>query len=119
MNIATKIRGAVAACAIGMTILGAGQVQAAPATQPAGWCPFGHVNPNDSNSACNGSDAAEWPESQGDSDGHPLLTCSRLNVNQNIKTYDAHGARRYWQCRRYTRFGGGDVYYLWTEIVPE
>ncbi|MFD0363714.1 hypothetical protein ACFQZZ_19880 [Nocardia sp. GCM10030253] len=30
----------------------------------AGPCLFGHVDPNDENSACRGSDSATWPESE-------------------------------------------------------
>ncbi|MFE7798985.1 hypothetical protein [Nocardia sp. NPDC057440] len=109
------VRAAFAACAISAALVGgvAPAVVAAPAV--AGPCLFGHVDPNDDNSACRGSDSAKWPESESTPDGTPALSCTRLNDNQHVRTRDPHGWR-YWLCKGY-KDQWGNKYYDWTEVL--
>lgn len=109
MKIAATI---LIACAI---TFGTTTAHADPVT-PAGWCVFGHVDPNDDNSACRGSDSATWPLSESNPDGTPALSCSRLNDNQHVKTDVGEHGFSYWICMQY-KDQWGNVYYEWTEVL--
>ncbi|WP_327111117.1 hypothetical protein OHB12_24835 [Nocardia sp. NBC_01730] len=100
------------ACAITASVLGGAT---AAAEDTAGPCLFGHVDPNNNDSACKYSDSATWPESEEGPDGEPALTCTRLNENQHVRTRDAHG-NRFWLCKKY-KDSWGHTYYQWTEVL--
>lgn len=79
------IRAAITACAITASMFGAITPPTAAAPTPVnGPCLFGHVDPNNANSACKGSDSANWPESEANPDGSPKLSCSRLNKGAGV-----------------------------------
>ncbi len=86
--------------------------QATPSTTH-GPCLFGHVDPNDSNSACRFN--GQPPETTARPDGSPALSCSRLNKGQNVRTHDGLGWR-YWICSS-RRDQWGNTYYEWDEIL--
>lgn len=118
MNIAST-KHALAACLLGVGLLiAAPTANATPAPAHTGWCPFGHVNPADSNSACRGSDSSQWPESQPGPDGKPRLSCSRLNVTKGTRTWHGEHGWSYWICELF-RDQFGNVRYEWTEVVPD
>ncbi|MFI6368943.1 hypothetical protein ACIBG0_40230 [Nocardia sp. NPDC050630] len=107
------IRAALTVVAVSAALLGGQTLTTTPAQ--AGPCLFGHVDPNNDNSACRGSDSANFPESEANPDGSPKLACTRLNEGQNVKTHDAHGWL-YWGCKAYKDQWGNKTY-QWTEFV--
>lgn len=112
MNI---IKGALAA-----TIVGAGLLVAAPhaaGTPPlhAGPCLLGHINPNP-NSACRGSDSANWPRVPADPNGIPRRYCGPENDGESVETEDVHGGRHGWICEHVTNITG-EEFWEWKEVL--
>jgi predicted lipoprotein with Yx(FWY)xxD motif len=117
MKFSTTVRALIAGSALTTSLLGATLAPAVIPVAQAGPCLFGHVDPKDDNSACRGSDAARWPESEQTADGSPALTCSRLNDGAHVRTHDGLGWR-YWLCKRY-KDSWGHTYYEWTEVLGQ
>lgn len=68
------------ACIIGASTFGGAVAVAEDSNGP---CLFGHVDPNNNDSACKYSDSATWPESESDADGEPARPdqgCAREQV---------------------------------------
>jgi predicted lipoprotein with Yx(FWY)xxD motif len=107
------IRAAITVVAVSSALLGGQTLTTTPVAQ-AGPCLFGHVDPNNSNSACRGSDSANWPESEANPDGSPKLSCSRLNKGAGVKTWDGRGYRK-WKCMQMTEMG--QEYWQWYEVL--
>ncbi|MFI9507589.1 hypothetical protein [Nocardia sp. NPDC052566] len=105
----------VAACAILSTALGGATAVTAPAAMGAGPCLFGHVDPNDSSSACRGSDAS-IPESTTRPDGTPALSCSRLSVGKRVRTDAGEHGWRHWICQE-RKDQWGNRSYEWDEVL--
>ncbi|OXR46693.1 hypothetical protein B7C42_01668 [Nocardia cerradoensis] len=115
MNIRATIKAAAAACLLGVALLGTpAHADAAPAH--IGWCPFGHVDPHDDNSACRGSDSAEWPLSEHGPDGKPTVSCTRLNEGRGVRTDHGDHGYSYWRCMSY-KDQWGNVYFDWSEVL--
>ncbi|MET8874208.1 hypothetical protein [Nocardia sp. NPDC004604] len=109
------IRPALAACAISASMFSAITPPADAAPTPVnGPCLFGHVDPDNDNSACKGSDSANWPESEPNPDGSPKLSCSRLNKGAGVKTWTGRGWRK-WKCMQITEMG--QEYWQWYEVL--
>lgn len=94
---------------IGATLLSVPAVSATPIAHQ-GPCLLGHVNPDDPNSACTGSDADRWPPMDEGPTG-PIIPCDEHNVGEQVKTQHAPQKWRYWRCR------GSDGVYQWEEIL--
>jgi predicted lipoprotein with Yx(FWY)xxD motif len=119
MTIHARIRTAAVVCATATAMFLGGTTlpTITPVASAAGPCLFGHVDPNNSNSACRGSESAKWPESEQTADGSPALTCSRLNDGAHVRTHDGLGWR-YWLCKKY-KDSWGHTYYQWTEVLGQ
>ncbi|MGY4103431.1 hypothetical protein ACW2Q0_28290 [Nocardia sp. R16R-3T] len=107
------IRAAVTVVAVSAALLGGQTLSTTPVAQ-AGPCLLGHVDPNNDNSACKGSDSANWPESEANPDGSPTLSCSRLNKGAGVKTWTGNGWRK-WKCMQITELG--QTYFTWYEVL--
>ncbi|WP_280309109.1 hypothetical protein [Nocardia abscessus] len=118
MTIQTRIKDATVVCAtVAAAFLGGAILPtAAPVAGAAGPCLFGHVDPNDDNSACRGSDSARFPESESGPDGTPALSCTRLNEDARVRTDQGAYGWRHWICKKY-KDSWGHTYYEWTEIL--
>lgn len=117
MMFSTALRALLAGCALTASLVGGTMAPTATPVAQAGPCLFGHVDPNDDNSACRGSDSAKWPESESTPDGTPALSCTRLNEGQRVATRlpDPLG-ERHWICKQY-KDSWGHTYYDWTEVL--
>ncbi|MFJ1459264.1 hypothetical protein [Nocardia sp. N2S4-5] len=104
----------VTLAAVGMLLGGATCPLGASPVAERGPCLLGHVDPSDPNSACR-LGGSPTP-SEADPNGHPSLSCSRLNEGQKVATEDADGGQHHWVCRQY-KDAWGHTYYEWTEIL--
>lgn len=111
------IRAALAACAIGAALIGAAPAVAQPIS-PVGWCPFGHVDPSNDNSACRGSDSATWPRVPADPHGNPLMKCNEYHDGEHVSTVDKDGTLARWICQHVSPVFDSP-YWEWTEVVYE
>ncbi|MBF6460195.1 hypothetical protein IU433_14230 [Nocardia puris] len=118
MSIAHTLKSVAAAfvLAVGLVAAGPAVAVAAPMVTPVGWCPLGHVDPNDPDSACVGSDAANYPRVPADPYGVPLKKCGPGNDGEQVSTEDQHGGHSKWICRHITRVFGDD-YWEWSEFA--
>lgn len=115
MNTVATIRGAFVACALGAALVTAAPHGTATPTYPVGHCLFGHVNPNP-NSACRGSDSANWPHAPADPNGHPLKECMPGNDGEAVSTEDVHGGRHWFICGHETNITGEELW-EWKEVL--
>lgn len=114
MNIVTTVRGALVACLFGAALLTA-TPHAAATPIPAGRCLLGHVNANP-NSACRGSDSANWPRVPADPNGNPLEECGPANDGRTVSTEDVHGGQHGFICQHVTNVRG-EEYWEWNEVL--
>lgn len=99
-----------------MMLAGTGHASAEPSIAQRGVCPLGHIT-DDSNSACRGSDAAQWPTIDAGPGGGPITPCDEHNVGEFARTHHGPQKWRYWICRAHT--SGSDTIYEWEEILAE
>lgn len=109
------IKGAVAAAVLGAGLLAA-TPHAAATPLHEGHCLFGHVNPRNQNSACRGSDSANWPHVPADVNGHPLKECLPGNDGESVATEDVHGGRHWFICSHETNITGEELW-EWKEVL--
>ncbi|MBF6298236.1 hypothetical protein IU459_11860 [Nocardia amamiensis] len=112
----TTVRALLAGCTLAVSLVGGTLAPTATPVAQAGPCLFGHVDPKDDNSACRGSDSANWPESEQTPEGTPALSCSRLNEGARVRTDQGQYGWRYWVCKKY-KDSWGHTYYDWTEVL--
>lgn len=116
MEIRTTMRGAVIASLLGAALITATPHGAAVPVQPVGRCLFGHVDPRNPNSACRGSDSANWPRVPADPNGVPLKECGPENDGEHVATEDVHGGGHGWICSHVTNITG-EEYWEWKELL--
>jgi hypothetical protein len=113
----TAIRGALAATIFAAALL-TGTTAASATPAHTGWCPLGHVKPSDPNSACRGSDSAQWPRVPSDVNGYPRTKCDGANDGRTVSTEDVHGGGHFWICKHVSNLTGED-YWEWNEVLEQ
>jgi hypothetical protein len=112
----SAIRAALSVCAIGAALVGAAPAVGAQPVSPVGWCLFGHVDPNNTDSACRGSDSAVWPRVPADPHGNPLMKCNEYHDGEHVSTVDKDGTQSRWICIHVSPVFD-DPYWEWTEVA--